>query len=293
MARRIGAEVVSLDSMKVYRRMDIGTAKPPVEVRREIHHHLIDTVEPSEEFSVARYVTLAERAIADIRSRGKPVLVVGGTPLYFKALTEGLFEGPSADPAIRKRLRDEAESVGTKTLHDRLKEVDHAAAERIHPNDLRRIVRALEVFELTGRPISELQSQWDRGRARFEAAIIGLSRERREQSRRINRRVRRMMEAGLVDEVRSLLAEPEPLSRTARRAVGYAEVIDHLEGRQSLADAVEMIKINTRQFAKAQRTWFKRFESVAWVDVFPDATAAQIADEVDRRRAQPWTTSPS
>ena len=289
LARRLDGEIVSLDSMKIYRRMDIGTAKPSPEVRGEIPHHLIDVVEPSEEFSVARYVECAERAIADIRPRQKVAFVVGGTTLYLKALTEGLFEGPGADAEIRGRLNERASVEGSIALHNELRRVDPAAGERIHPNDLRRIVRALEVFELTGTPISSLQEQWGRDRPADEYGLIGLRREPDDQSRRTNERVRRMIDGGLVDEVASLMAEPEPLSQTARKAVGYAEIIAHLGGAVSLADAVEMIKINTRQFAKSQRTWLKRIRDVAWVDLNPDDTASGVADRLLADRGSLWS----
>jgi tRNA dimethylallyltransferase len=289
LARRTGGEIISIDSMKVYRRMDIGTAKPSMEVQRQIPHHLIDIVEPSEEFSVAEYVKRAERAITDIQAHKRPVFVVGGTPLYVKALSEGLFEGPGADPTIRARLIATAEREGRHTLYEQLQRVDPTAAERIHPNDLRRIVRALEVFELTGRPISALQEQWDPDRTKYECAFIGLRREREDQAHRINERVRRMIAEGLVDEVRSLLAEAKPLSTAARQALGYAEIIQHLEGRCTLAEAVEMVKINTRQFAKAQRTWFKRFARVEWIDLAPDADVANLADSLMARRGSLWS----
>jgi tRNA dimethylallyltransferase len=289
LARRTGGEIVSADSMKVYRRMDIGTAKPSLDVRCEIPHHLIDVVEPSAAFSVAQYVQCATTAIADIRQRGRPVFVVGGTPLYLKALTEGLFEGPSADPAIRSRLREVAETQGPDKLYQRLCAVDPAASRRIHPNDLRRIIRALEVFELTGRPISQLQTQWDRRAAEGSCRIIGLRRQRQDQNHRTNERVRRMIEAGLVEEVKSLLAEPLPLSRQARQALGYAEIIEHLEGCLSLAEAVELIKINTRRFAKAQRTWFRRFPNVEWIDLEPDASVSATADGLMRRYGTQWS----
>ncbi len=289
LARRTAGEIVSVDSMKVYRRMDIGTAKPSPEARREIPHHLIDVVEPSEEFSVARYVELAEQTIAAVHRRGKPIFVVGGTPLYIKGLSEGLFEGPGANVEIRARLHQTAEQEGQAALYQRLQRVDPDAATRIHPNDLRRIVRALEVYELTGQPISALQTQWDRERTRFDCVFIGLQRGREDQNHRTNERVRRMIEAGLVDEVRALLAESEPLSGTARRALGYAEIIEHLEGKVSLADAVEMIKINTRQFAKAQRTWFKRFRGTDWIDLAEDTTAVEVAGQLLQRRGSLWT----
>lgn len=289
LARRTDAEIISIDSMKVYRRMDIGTAKPSPQVRAEVPHHLIDIVEPSEEFSVAQYVQLAEQAIADIHSRGRPIFVVGGTPLYIKALSEGLFDGPGADPEVRERLQRVAERDGAPTLHERLKQVDPHAAKRIHPNDLRRLVRALEVYELTGKPISSLQEQWDRQRKKYECVFIGVRRDKEDISRRINERVRRMMAAGLVDEVKSLLAEDRPLSTAARQALGYAEIIAHLSGGPKLAETIELIKINTRRFAKAQRTWFKRFRATEWIDVSADATVTEVADALMTARRDQWS----
>jgi tRNA dimethylallyltransferase len=250
-------------------------------------------VEPWEEFSVARYVELADAAIADIRGRGKPIFVCGGTALYLKALTDGLFEGPGADAAIRERLHATAAERGSPMLHDELRRVDVRAAERIHPNDLKRIVRALEIFELTGKPISELQVQWDRGGKRGDVLILGLRRPIEEQNRRTNQRVHRMIEAGLVDEVRALLAEPRPLSSTARQALGYAEMIRCLSGELSLDQAVEAIKINTRQFAKSQRTWFRRIRTVEWIEMGPDAGASRIADQWLERRGPSCFKSPN
>lgn len=290
LARRVGGEIISLDSMKLYRRMDIGTAKPSRDILAEIPHHAVDVIEPSEDFSVASYVALAEAAMSDIGQRSKPVVFVGGTALYLKALTEGLFEGPGADETIRKRLREIAGSQGSAELHRRLRVVDAVAADRIHANDLRRIVRALEVFELTGRPISELQQQWDKEHKKHEIVLIGLRREREDQNHRTNERVRRMIEVGLVDEVKGLLCESAPLSKTARQAVGYAEIIKHLEGEGSLADAIEWIKINTRQFAKSQRTWLRRFREIEWIDVHPDSDTEQIVNQLLGRQDWPWST---
>lgn len=292
LARRTGGEIISLDSMKVYRRMDIGTAKPSPAVQAEVRHHLIDVVEPSEDFSVAQFVSHAERAIADTSQRNRPIFVVGGTPLYLKALTEGIFEGPGADPTLRTQLHQEARNRGSAALHERLAMIDPPAAQRIHPNDLRRIVRALEVHELTGHSISELQTQWDRDRTRYDCLFIGLRRELADQNHRTNERVRRMMEAGLVAEVSGLLREPRELSRSARQALGYAEVIAHLEGHCGLDAAVERIKINTRQFAKAQRTWFRRFREVRWVDVGPESTAQEVADDLVTPWGAAWSALP-
>ena len=299
----MGGEIVSLDSMKVYRRMNIGTAKPSAKARAAIPHHLIDLVEPSEEFTVVRYLELAEKTLADLAARRCPAVVVGGTFLYLKALTSGMFDGPGADPAIRERLNEEAETRGLGVLHDRLRGVDPVAAQRIHVNDLRRVIRALEVFELTGKPISEHQQQWAASMPDRGFHLLGLRRSTEDQSHRTNERVRRMVEAGLVDEVRALLAEPKPLSTTARKAVGYAEMIEHLEGGVTLADTIEMIKINTRQFAKSQRTWMKRFEASRqagfagrqagfagdWIDLVPEATAAQITDDLMSAGKLPWS----
>ncbi len=279
-ARRLGAEILSLDSMKVYRRMDVGTAKPSAERRAAVPHHLLDVVEPSESFSVARYVELADAAIADITARGRRVLAVGGTALYFKALVEGLFEGPPADPEIRAEIRARAEREGTETLHAELAAVDPEAASRIHRNDLRRIERAIEVHRLTGTPISRLQTQWDQQTHRFDCHVVGLRRSKEDHSRRSNHRVKRMIEAGFVDEVRSLLAEPEPLSEQARQALGYAEMIEHLEGKTTFEDAVDAIKIHTRQFAKHQRTWFRRFHQTQWIDAAENDSVDSLAQRV-------------
>lgn len=266
--------------MKVYRRMDIGTAKPSASVRANIPHHLIDVAEPSSDFSVAQFVTLADRAIRDITSRSRPVLAVGGTALYIKALSGGLFEGPSANPIIRDRLKQQADAEGSAALHARLAAIDPPAAERIHPNDLRRIVRALEVHELTGQPITRLQTQWDAGESSYDCTFVGLRRDREDQSRRTNLRIHRMIEAGWVAEVEALLREDPPLSTSARQALGYAEIIRHLAGEMSLEEAVETIKINTRHFTKSQRTWFKRFPEVHWIDLTPDADADTIAEQI-------------
>ncbi len=279
LARRTGGEILSVDSMKVFRQMDVGTAKPSLAIQEEIPHHVLDVVDPWDEFSVAQYVELAERAVADTAVRGKPIYAVGGTALYIKALTEGLFEGPGADAGVRRRLRDEAAALGWTALHQRLKAIDPQAAQRIHVNDQRRIVRALEVYELTGKPISALQQQWDRERMQYDCVFIGIRRELQDANRRINERVRCMIEGGLLEEVRALLVLDKPLGRTARQALGYAEMIEHLQGKMPLDETIENVKINTRRFGKAQRTWFKRFRATHWLDAGPDTTAAQLADQ--------------
>ena len=276
LAARIGAEIVSIDSMKVYRRMDIGTAKPSVEQRGEIPHHLIDVAEPWEAFSAARFVELADAAVEGIHARGKPAIAVGGTILYFKCFYEGMFAGPSADPEFRARIRARAESEGLCALHDELRQVDPEAAMRIHRNDLRRIERALEIHHLTGTPISKLQKQWDQSALRrpdWKWTLLGLRREKEIASRRINERVRKMVAAGLVEEARSIWSDPRGVSDQASRAVGYAELFEHFEGRLTLDEAIERIKINSRRLAKQQRTWLKRLSDIYWHD---------LAEEEDR-----------
>jgi len=278
LAQKIDAEIISIDSMKVYRRMDIGTAKPSARRRNRVRYHLIDVVEPYESFSADRFLALAKTSIEHIIAAHKPVVAVGGTAMYIKALLYGLFDGPGADSAIRNRLKAEIDSQGPTKLHHRLSGVDPEAARRIHPNDARRIVRALEIFELTGKPISSLQTQFDTRKMLNDWKIIGLRREKSVENSRINARVKQMIDDGLVDEVKALLAEDEPLSKQARSAIGYAEIIGYLDGKMTLEKAVEKIKINTRRLAKAQRTWFKTFKDVNWLDIDEDEPAEAILD---------------
>jgi tRNA dimethylallyltransferase len=287
LARRMGGEIVSVDSMKIYRRMDIGTAKPSAEARREIPHHLIDVVEPSESFSLGRYVETADAAIRDIAGRGKPVIAVGGTMMFVRGLVSGVFEGPPADPEFRKAVRERAASEGTAVIHAELAAVDPQAAARIHPNDLRRIERALEVYHKLGTPISELQSQWEASHSAYDCRLVALRRPREEANKRINARVQRMVEAGLVEEVRTLLAEPGGIGDQAAQAVGYAEIIAHLRGELSLEQAVEQIKINSRHLAKHQRTWMRHFTGIRFVDINIEDSVATVADRVGHE----WDTT--
>ena len=261
LADEIGGEILSIDSMQVYRQMDIGTAKPTREEQARVRHHLIDVVEPNESFTVARFVELADAAIADATARGVPIVATGGTPLYYKALFEGMFDGPGASDEVRDRLR----ALSNDELHRRLCGADPAAAARIHRNDTKRMIRALEVFELTGKPISSLQREWATPRHRHRATWVGLDWDRDLLNRRINARVKAMIEAGWVDETRSLLDRYGTLSPTAAEATGYHELIGHVRGRMSLDDAVEQIKIATRQLARRQMKWFRRFPRTRWI----------------------------
>jgi tRNA dimethylallyltransferase len=266
-AEQIGAEILSLDSMAIYRGMDIGTAKPSLDQRLRVAHHLIDLVDVHQEFSVADYVAAAHKAADEVRQRGRIPLFVGGTPLYLKALLRGLFVGPKADWSFRRRLETEATEHGPAALHARLVEVDPPTAVRLHPNDLRRVIRALEVFAQTGTPISELQRQFDRARPAKECHCFVVQRPREELYGRINARVDAMFAAGLVDETRGLLSGRGMLSRTAGQAVGYREVIEHLQGQRDLPATIELAKTRTRQFAKRQLTWFRSLEECQFVGV--------------------------
>jgi tRNA dimethylallyltransferase len=282
LAKNLDAEIVSIDSMKVYRRMDIGTAKPSLEQREQIKYHLIDIVEPSDSFSVGAFHEVVLQEIEQIQNRGKKIIAVGGTALYIKALLYGLFDGPGSDENVRIQLRRRIETEGSMELHRELAAVDPVAAERINPNDSKRIIRALEVYQITGKSISSFQRQWETHDVQNDNGtdhnwtIIGLQREKTDTSSRINQRVKKMILAGLVDEVKSLLDEEKPLSKQARCAIGYAEIIQYLEGRIDLLEATELIKKNTRRLAKGQRTWFKTFKNVHWLDIEPDETIDEI-----------------
>jgi len=282
LARRIGAEVISMDSMALYRGMEIGTAKPTVEDRQAVPHHLVDVLEPHEEYSLAQYLEAAHERIEEVRGRGREVLFVGGTPLYLKGLLRGIFQGPPADWQLRRRLEDEARQHGSVALHKRLATVDAVAAERLHPNDTRRVIRALEVYEKTGQPISRLQRQFDVGRPAEACRVFVLDWARAELYARIDCRVEAMFAAGLVDEVRGLLTHPQPMSPSAAQAVGYREVIEHLRGLQTLPQTVELVQQHTRQLAKRQITWFRSLSECRFVLMggqdSPSAVAGRLAE---------------
>lgn len=286
LALRAGGEIVNADSMQVYRGMEAGTAKPTPQQKAAAPHHLIDVVEPTEPWTVHDWLREAERVIGEIEGRGKRAIVVGGTNLYLKALLEGLFDGPGADEAFRRSVEDQSSAQ----LHERLMRVDAESAGRIHRNDRKRIVRALEVFAATGRPISQQQTQWDEaaeggsgeGRYRHDPILIGLHWPTELINRRINARCKAMFDppAGvedLVSETRRL-RDAGLLGPQAREALGTKQVLEHLAGRLTRAEALERVKIETRRFAKAQRTWLKRYRGVHWLD-------ASVLDESQRVEA--------
>jgi tRNA dimethylallyltransferase len=287
LARLLDAEIISLDSMALYRGLDIGTAKPLGEERRQAKYHLIDLIGPEEEFSLAQYVAAAHTAVTEVRSRGRAALFVGGTPLYLKALLRGIFVGPPADWQFRRRLEAEAHQRGDAWLHEQVAAVDPTAAWRLHPRDTRRLIRALEVHAQTGRPISELQSQFEHARPAEDCRVFVLDWPRDELYRRIETRVDAMFAAGLVEEVRQLLAAGQTLGRTARQALGYREALEYLAGERVLEETVALVKTRTRQFARRQLTWFRALSECRWIGVSepfdPAAIAARIvADAIPR-----------
>lgn len=258
LAVRLGGEIVSCDSMQIYRGMDIGTAKPTEGDRAKVPYHLIDVVEPDAPFSAVDYAAAAEAAIADILSRGRVPILCGGTGLYLDVLLRGMPESPEGDPALREELAREAALHGNTYLHEQLAAVDPVSAAATHPGNLRRVIRALEIFRATGIP----KSEWDRRSrempTRYRAAVIGLVFKNRELLyRRIEQRVDRMLEEGLLEETKRLLAAGVfKASKTAAAAIGYKELLPYLAGECTLEAAVEQLKIATRRYAKRQITWF-------------------------------------
>jgi len=275
LAKLINGEIVSCDSMQVYKGMDIGTSKPAGTLLTAIAHHMIGIIEPSDEFSVARFRKLAVEAIEDILKRDKAPLIVGGSGLYLKVLIDGIFEAPSADRELRARLKQESDEFGIGVLYKRLEGVDKESASRIHPNDLRRILRALEVYEKAKAPISQLKSNTVGLSGKYEIRIFGLNMERPGLYKKIDGRVDQMFKEGLVDEARRL-TERE-LSLTASQALGYKEVFAFLRGECDIEEAKRLIKRNTRHYAKRQLTWFKRDKRIEWIALDEDFGSKEIA----------------
>ncbi len=264
LAAMLNAEIISADSQLVYRRLDIGTAKPSPILRRQIPHHLIDMVDPDEEFNAAKYRSLAAAAAEDIRGRGKNVLVCGGTGLYIKAFTRGLFSGPERDSEIRKKLENEMLKCGLAGLYRRLEQADPAATTWIHPNDRQRIFRALEVLELTGKPMSQWQKSHGFNDPRFVTLTIGLDRDRGDLYNRINRRCEQMLADGLMGEVEALLSAGYSLNLKPFQSVGYRHMGLVIEGKMQIREALELMQRDTRRLAKRQITWFRGDSETLW-----------------------------
>lgn len=264
LARMLGGEIISVDSMKIFRGMDIGTAKPSRELRREIPYHLIDIVDPWDDFSIGSYLPLVLDRVREIEERGREVVFQGGTALYLKALMDGFFEGPAADWSLRGELAEEAQRRGLAALHADLLSADPDVARTIHPNDRRRIIRALEVIRMTGKRISECWQDSSMRLAPDSYRLFAVSRERGELYRRIDRRVETMVGAGLFSEVRGLVADPRGLSRCASRCIGYRQAIEGFDEGFPESRIVEHIQRDTRRLAKQQFTWFRRFP-IEWL----------------------------
>jgi len=280
LARRLDGEIVNADSMQVYRGMDIGTAKPSTQQRAEIPHHLIDVADPDHPFSAADFAEAADRAIRDIDSRGKRTIVVGGTGLYIRALLKGLVDSPGDTGVIRQGLRTEARERGNQAMLEELHQVDPELAERIHPNNMVRILRALEVFRLTGIPLSRYQQVHGFSGQRYQSLQIGIRVERPLLYSRIDQRVDRMLEQGLLQEVRQLLSAGFNPDTKAMRAIGYKEMTAYLAGEYSLNEAIRLIKRNTRHYAKRQLTWFNADRDILWLE-YPSEFDTILATAID------------
>jgi tRNA dimethylallyltransferase len=279
LARRFNGEIVGADSMQIYRCMDIGTAKPTPAERVACPHHMVDIVDPDQDFDAAAYATMASGIIRQTIDRGRTVFVVGGTGFYIKALIHGLFEKGPSDPVVRGRLKKEAESEGTAVLARRLRQIDSNAAEKIHPNDTYRIIRALEVYEVTGEPLTVFHQRHGFREQRFDTLEFGLSWPRPALYERINRRVDAMMAQGFLAEVRQLMASGYGRDLKSMQSLGYRHLAEVVSGDTSLAEAVTMLKRDHRRYAKRQLTWFGARTSVHWL------TPDQTEPAADRIRA--------
>lgn len=276
LAEQIGGEIVNADSMQVYRGMDIGTAKPPAEALARVAHHLLDIVSPELNFTASDFRREAAAAIADINGRGLKAVVVGGTGLYIRALLEGLVDSPTGDPELRLQF---AELTGEELLR-RLFLVDPETASRLHRNDRVRIIRALEVFSQTGRPISSFRSEHAFSGAYYDTLKIAIKVERQELYRRIDQRVEQMLQDGLVDEVRTLVASGYRRESKALGSIGYKEISAYLAGETALDAAVDLIKRDTRRYAKRQMTWFSKENDINWLE-YPGSFATILAHAIE------------
>lgn len=280
LAEQFDGEIVSVDSMQVYRGLDIGTAKPAQAERVRVPHHLVDVVEVTAAFDVSQFVSFAHRAVAEIRSRGRLPIFCGGTGLYFRAFLEGLGEPTPSDPALRAQV----EATALPDLLRELAERDPVTFERIDRQNRRRVVRAVEVIRLTGRPFSQQRAAW--GDAAPATAsrppFFALSRSTEDLRRRIDARVDLMFERGLVAETERLLQRGLSQNRNAMQALGYRQVAEHLQGVRPLPETIELVKIRTRQFARRQMTWFRRQRNLTWLRLEPDSNAAEIAAQIAR-----------
>ncbi|MEK7782138.1 MAG: tRNA (adenosine(37)-N6)-dimethylallyltransferase MiaA [Verrucomicrobiota bacterium] len=292
LAEKLGGEIISVDSMQVYRGLDIGTAKPSAAERTRIPHHLIDVAELTEAFDAAKFVALAQQAVEEIQGRGRIPIFCGGTGLYFKAYLDGLGEAPPSD----EKLRAELEAAPLAELLRELEQRDPATFARIDRCNPRRVVRAVEVIRLTGKPFSAQRARWgeatdepnaaDGSRGRSPHQIICLSRQSTDLHARINARVDEIFSQGLVEEIRQLLQRGLEQNKTAMQAIGYRQVVEHLRGERSLAETIELVKIKTRQYAKRQGTWFRKHAPAQWIELKPQDSAEIVAGVIAARASR-------
>ena len=281
LAELLNGEILSADSRQIYKHLDIGTAKPSLADRRRVKHHFIDLLEPDEEYSAGQFGKDARVVVHAILKRGMVPILVGGSGLYVKAVIDGLFEGPGKDPEIRERLTEQWQREGIGSLLDALKKVDPAALAKMKEVTPRRVIRALEVFHITGKPLSQFHAQQEKAPG-FETIQVGLDWERRELYARINQRVDRMIADGLIDEVRALKRMGLDKRVNALNTVGYKEVFDYLAGMLNYDEMVFLIKQNTRRFAKRQLTWFRAEKRIRWITMTPDCQDADVAWDIEK-----------
>ena len=271
LAEKIGGEIISVDSMQVYRGLDIGTAKPDAATQKKVPHHLIDVCDLSVSFDAAQFVQLANRAVTSIQSRNKNPIFCGGTGLYFRAFLDGLGDAPSADP----KLRAELEAAPLEKLLEELCRRDPVAFEKIDKQNPRRVIRSLEVIRTTGKPFSSMRADWSSQQTAANTLYL-LNRSAEDLHRRMNARVDEMFRRGLVEETRELLKRGLAENRNAMQSIGYRQVVEHLRGERDLAGTIELVKIRTRQFAKRQLTWFRRHGNCQWIDLKPEETVEEV-----------------
>lgn len=288
LAQEIKGEIISADSMQIYEKMNIGTAKPSPEELAMVRHHLIDCIPPDQEFTVADFQNWVEALIPEIFYRGSTPMLVGGTGLYVQAVTDGfMFPEMGTDWAFREEMHKLAEEQGTEAVHTLLREVDPDLADKLHPNDLRRVIRGIEVFRLTGKTSTYFLKRQAEEPPRYNTIKVGLMRDREELYDRINYRIDLMIKAGLVEEVRALLAEGYSPDLISMQGLGYKEIVGYLKGEYSLEEAIYQLKRDTRHFAKRQITWFKRDEAILWMNP-AEQTVRQMVDRVKALIQDKW-----
>jgi tRNA dimethylallyltransferase len=279
LAERLNGEIISADSRQIYKYLDIGTAKPARADRKRVKHYFIDVLEPDEEYSAGQFAKEARHVVAKILERRKLPILVGGSGLYVKSVIDGLFEGAGKDPEVRARLADQLVREGVESLFEGLKKVDPVTAAKMTEVKPRRVIRALEVYYITGKPLSEFHAEQET-KPEFTAIQVGLNWKRQELYDRINQRVDRMISDGLVDEVRSLRARGYDRRLNALNTVGYKEVFDYLDGSRSLEDTITLIKRNSRRFAKRQLTWFRADKRIQWVSMSRTKMLSEVESEI-------------